>query len=38
LKYLVLDLQKEKGISAEKSIQPDEFGRGIVKMMVNGMK
>ena len=38
LKYLVLDLQKQKGISAEKSIQPDEFGRGIVKMMVNGMK
>ena len=38
LDYLVLDLKKEKGIPVEKSIKADEFGRGIVKMLVNGMK
>ena len=38
LDYLILDLKKAKGIPIDKSIKSDEFGRGIVKMMVNGMK
>lgn len=38
LDYLILDLKKEKGIPTTKSIQPNEFARGIVKLMVNGMK
>ena len=36
LDYLVLDLKSEKGI--QKSIAPKDFARGIVKMIVNGMK
>lgn len=38
LDYLILDLKKEKGIPTTKSIQPKEFARGIVNLMIGGMK
>ena len=38
LKYLVLNLQQEEGIQVDKSIQPKEFARGVVNLMLDGMK
>lgn len=38
LDYLILDLKKEKGIPTTKSIQPKDFARGIVNLIVGGVE
>ena len=38
LDYLILDLKKEKGIPTTKSIKSADFARGVVKLVVDGLK
>ena len=38
IKYLVLDLQKEKGIDTDKKVSPKTFARDIVKLFVTDVK
>lgn len=38
LDYLILDLKKDKGIPTTKSIKSADFARGVVKLVVDGLK